>query len=776
LTENFWHVKNLPLILAGPILRRTEPDSVTVWLALKELSSVTLQIYATQTGEGKIIDRLLLEGMRFTVELGKHLHLVAVTAKPIGKEILQPGQIYAYDLLFGNNQKSLITQLNPKDNKVSFSYFSHNLPTFSLPPEDLNYLQIVHGSCRKPQGGEEDALACLDYVLEKSAYLPNYRPHQLFLTGDQIYSDDVADPFLETIHSLEKVLFGWEENLPVSYGFQKTSELKPGKRTLIAEQEGGLTAMLHNKPEKAKSHLFSFSEYATAYLITWSSVLLSDRFGEGKKRFKNPKLAKRWDREASAIGNFDRTLSQIRRVLANIPTYMICDDHDVTDDWYLNREWCDRVLSKPLGRRVVQNGLLAYALFQAWGNTPEQFAKGQPGEKLLQAAAKWLASSATDSVAQEELQKYLGIPPINRESGLPQLKLDENVLILQRDRLALQWHYTLRSYNHEVIVIDSRTWRGYPLDNDEKTTPPMLLSPTAFREQLEEPLERTNELNQSGKAKIEATLIVLPTNLVTLSGIDAIQRLALDRDRVFNRDVGDSWNFNLDGFSKLLACLGQKRDRTIILTGDIHYSCAVRLNYWRDSFSQSSLIVQLTSSALKNSEWITRLIHTKIKSLLPESPESWAGWDDPQQLVKIPDTFSLKSKIIPWQRQEIQAWGSALKNRQSLPDWQYRLEWIPRQKAQSIVKTRIQTHSLSFWQKVLNNFIFKFWRNRWLQEGTEVVGRNNISIVSFQWSQSDGQKAVIQDTYWYCSWNLSIIVKSRYSVLLKRDFFPRLPH
>ena len=35
----------LPLILAGPLLRRVEPSSVTVWLALKESRKVVLRIY-----------------------------------------------------------------------------------------------------------------------------------------------------------------------------------------------------------------------------------------------------------------------------------------------------------------------------------------------------------------------------------------------------------------------------------------------------------------------------------------------------------------------------------------------------------------------------------------------------------------------------------------------------------------------------------------------------------------------------------------------------------
>jgi hypothetical protein len=767
ITENHWHIEDLPLILAGPILRRTEPDNVTVWLALKESRSVTLQIYATL--EGNIINNPILEGQAVTVQLGKYLHLVAVTAKPFGNQELEAEQIYAYNIFLGNNQENLATALNTQEIEVSLSYFPHQLPTFCLPPNNLDHLQIVHGSCRKPHGGERDALATLDYLLQKSCFNPNYRPHQLFLTGDQIYGDDVADPFLETVQALEKVLFGRSEDLPVNYGYIKSEELKPGKRTPIAEDEGGFTAMLHNQAEKSKSHLFSFGEYACAYLLTWSSVLMNDRFISGKRKYKNRKLAKRWDKEVKASAEFASTLGRVRRVLANIPTYMICDDHDISDDWYLNREWCDRVLSKPFGRRVVQNGLLAYALFQAWGNTPEQFTKGKPGEKLLVAAAKWFASSQTDTSAWEEVGKYLGIPLIDEQTQLPQLEADEDVLILQQDTQSLRWNYVIRSFKHEVIVLDTRTWRGYPIGNNNKNDPPMLLCPRGFREQLEEPLEQTEQLNKYGKTKIEATLVVLPTNLVALAGIDVIQHWSLKNGHVFKSDVGDSWNFNREAFSRLLHCLGQKRDKVIILTGDIHYSCAVRLNYWYGLENQYSAIVQLTSSAIKNSEWTTRVIHSRIKNLVPERSEYWVAWEEPHELIEVPLNRSFWENIIPGNRRKLKAWQLALKQRQSLPDWRYQLHWIPRQKAQPVTTTELHLHhSTSFLDKLLSKLLLWCWRDRIFQEGSEVVGRNNLSMVSFEWSDINTEKAVIQDTYWYPPWNVNAIVKSRYFAPLGR--------
>ncbi|MEM6612038.1 MAG: hypothetical protein AAF652_07255 [Cyanobacteria bacterium P01_C01_bin.72] len=55
-----------------------------------------------------------------------------------------------------------------------------------------------------------------------------------------------------------------------------------------------------------------------------------------------------------------------------------------------------------------------------------------------------------------------------------------------------------------------------------------------------------------------------------------------------------------------------------ILSGDIRYSCAVHLTHWDHDSLDTSILVQLTSSAIKNSELATRVIHTKLKSLFPE--------------------------------------------------------------------------------------------------------------------------------------------------------------
>ena len=152
----------LPLILAGPILRRTEPHAVTVWLALKESSMVTLRIY-TQDIAGTLIEQF--SGTRHTVRLGDHLHLVAVTARAsIHEEQLAWGGLYYYDLFFQQSSSEVhapgtvanlgtpgVLNIDPSvaDHLERLVYPGHPLPSFVLPAQDLNELRILHGSCRK---------------------------------------------------------------------------------------------------------------------------------------------------------------------------------------------------------------------------------------------------------------------------------------------------------------------------------------------------------------------------------------------------------------------------------------------------------------------------------------------------------------------------------------------------------------------------------------------------------------------------------------------------
>jgi hypothetical protein len=87
----------LPLVLAGPILRRSRRRSVTVWFALKQAATVTVTVSNAQGA--------LLTGSGVTCAVGTNLHIVAVTANKIApantaRTLLSFGTVYFYDATF----------------------------------------------------------------------------------------------------------------------------------------------------------------------------------------------------------------------------------------------------------------------------------------------------------------------------------------------------------------------------------------------------------------------------------------------------------------------------------------------------------------------------------------------------------------------------------------------------------------------------------------------------------------------------------------------------
>ena len=96
----------LPLILAGPILRRTEADQLSVWVALKAAADIDLHVFAA-AGEAVDQTQSILRGRASTVEIGQSLHLALITARPqTTDQRLMPGKLYAYDLKFYPKSKS----------------------------------------------------------------------------------------------------------------------------------------------------------------------------------------------------------------------------------------------------------------------------------------------------------------------------------------------------------------------------------------------------------------------------------------------------------------------------------------------------------------------------------------------------------------------------------------------------------------------------------------------------------------------------------------------
>lgn len=87
----------------------------------------------------------------------------------------------------------------------------------------------------------------------------------------------------------------------------------------------------------------------------------------------DPDELARYRKEQAAIDEFRGSLPRAARAMANVPVYMIFDDHDVTDDWNLSALWETTAYEHPFSRRIIGNALLGYLLCQGWGNQPGNF-------------------------------------------------------------------------------------------------------------------------------------------------------------------------------------------------------------------------------------------------------------------------------------------------------------------------------------------------------------------------------------------------------------------
>jgi hypothetical protein len=171
-------VSNLPLVLAGPILRRATDRRVAVWLALsRQASNLRLDIYdGTATlGGGQLAS---------TTALGERLHVGVIEAQAAAT--LSAGVVYEYNIFFGSeggrdlDGPGILSPPSAGAGAIhSISYASRTRPSFVLPGDTPADLRFAQGSCRKPHGGKTDALAALDAILDATYDTPADRPQQL---------------------------------------------------------------------------------------------------------------------------------------------------------------------------------------------------------------------------------------------------------------------------------------------------------------------------------------------------------------------------------------------------------------------------------------------------------------------------------------------------------------------------------------------------------------------------------------------------------------------
>lgn len=398
----------LPTVLAGPIIRRAESNRVLLWLATSEPLNLGAQIYAINTsmrpptvnrgaplGEGVALRRVQLGARLF-------VHLIAVLPRGRPGSLFPPRTILAYDILelsragdiTSATSRRLPNLLNIDDVRLN----PFPLPTFVLQRPNRNELVALYASCRKLHGKGADASAAAIRLVQDRATSIEQRPTAFFLGGDQIYADDVSDLLIAEIARLGEELQGAPEPLPSVPGTARS--LRIGARQALLDREAFFTST------EAGNHLMTFGEFAATYLLAWNPDIWPPRLPNVAEVWRRlatetpmQTLVNRYNEQRTALDDALRAGAGLRKVLANTPTYMIFDDHEITDDWNLNESWTSVVTGRPLGVRIISNGLAAFWAFQGWGNAPEAY----PPSSFIQVIEDRLNNLSGSAASYERL-------------------------------------------------------------------------------------------------------------------------------------------------------------------------------------------------------------------------------------------------------------------------------------------------------------------------------------------------------------------------------------
>ena len=268
-------------------------------------------------------------------------------------------------------------------------------------------------------------------------------------------------------------------------------------------------------------------------------------------------------------------LHRVRRLLANIPTYMIFDDHDITDDWNLSADWRDHVSQSPLGKHVITNGLCAYWAFQGWGNEPQRFA-----EEFLLSMCNHFDGFIAGTVAYTHWMKRLWT--------------------------FKHWHFVAPT-KPSALFLNTRTMRAYdalpqPVKigwiYKENVRSPRLISPEGWK-------SVSKTLFSSGWRNGDPLLIISPTPLYGMGLVESFLHSFVYPLRAVGIPINEvldfeAWKYNGNGFSDFIhQVFDWNPSYSIILSGDVHYASAVASQVQENNNSFTN-IMQFTSSPSNN--------------------------------------------------------------------------------------------------------------------------------------------------------------------------------
>lgn len=620
----------LPLLLAGPILRKTTATEVVLWIVTSAPLSGTTQLFNAEQ-ETPFYSSSLDE--QESIQVGTHAWVTLIhlqgefpTNVPLEYQIeTEQGSIteLAPHLIYKD------TRTNNDSSRIEFKIST-----------TADY--ILHGSCRNPHHPSKDSLVAADNKIANQTVLE--RPDMLMMSGDQIYADHVAGPTLDAIQQVIQLLGLIGEALPTDSQVNQInssdalfeSEYHLYQRHHLLPHHNTSDSLLDKLFPKrgipifsstdCENHLVTLSEFIAMYLLVWSPTLwqcinrerlIENDFKQADRQL-TPAEQQQWRDESVIIDDFVAGLPQVQRLFAHIPTYMIFDDHDVTDDWNLTVGWEHAVDQNRFATQVIGNGLAAYWMCQGWGNAPEKFST-EFIEQTKQLFSPVVSSNESESSVEDNGESY--VENNGKNNGVLSKNIDpqQHQQYLEMIDRFEEWHYTINT-SPKVIVLDTRTrrWRS----ESRMNKPSGLMdweALTEFQHQL---------INQ------EKVVIVSAAPMFGVKFIETLQKMATTIGKPLMIDA-ENWMAHPGSANTLISIFTHTKTPTnfVVLSGDVHYSFAydIKLRYRRNSPN----IYQITCSGIKNQFPAPLLKFCDVCDRLLYSPRSVLNYFTKRKRLRI---------------------------------------------------------------------------------------------------------------------------------------------
>lgn len=102
--------------------------------------------------------------------------------------------------------------LADRPEQPALGYQAGLLPSLATCPDTIDDLVLVHGSCNRIEAaGGPNLLFAIDELIDEHLDEPRRRPHQLWLTGDQVYADEVPATLSNALTLLGRELLSADE-------------------------------------------------------------------------------------------------------------------------------------------------------------------------------------------------------------------------------------------------------------------------------------------------------------------------------------------------------------------------------------------------------------------------------------------------------------------------------------------------------------------------------------------------------------------------------------